>query len=131
MMTPSEFRNEPLTDFASDAGRREMQAALRTVGAELGREFPLLIDGQAIRTDKTFRSVNPSQTDQVVAVLPQAGPEHERIGPLGALHFAKWFGAAAWLAARISHDTAQLTAELSGEKVGIGSISFIMIKTSK
>jgi len=75
MMTPSEFRNEPLTDFASDAGRREMQAALRTVGAELGREFPLLIDGQAIRTDKTFRSVNPSQTDQVVAVLPQAGPE--------------------------------------------------------
>jgi 1-pyrroline-5-carboxylate dehydrogenase len=72
-MTPSEFRNEPLTDFASPPARQAMEAALRSVGAQLGREFPLLIGGRAVRTAETFRSLNPSQADQVVGVVHQAG----------------------------------------------------------
>jgi 1-pyrroline-5-carboxylate dehydrogenase len=73
-MIPSEFRNEPLTDFAGEAARREMQEALRSVGAELGREFPLWIGGQAVAREQRFRSINPSRADQTVAVLHQAGP---------------------------------------------------------
>jgi 1-pyrroline-5-carboxylate dehydrogenase len=73
MMTPPEFHNEPLTDFSSEAGRAAMGEALRAVGAQLGREFPLLIGGRAVRTAETFRSFNPSQADRVVAVVHQAG----------------------------------------------------------
>src|SRR5205807_3225394 len=73
VMTPPEFRNEPLVDFAKGPGRQAMEEALRTVGAALGREFPLLIGGRPVRTGETFRTVNPSQTDTVVAVVHQAG----------------------------------------------------------
>jgi len=93
MMTLPEFRNEPLTDFASEAARREMQEALRSVGAELGREFPLLTGGRAVRTEKTFRSINPSQADQTVAVLHQAGPgevEAAVQAALGAYDSWRW-----------------------------------------
>ncbi len=75
MMVPAAFRNEPFRDFSTDGARREMSEALRAVGGELGREFPLWIDGQPVRGAKTFRSMNPSQSDQVVAVLHQAGRE--------------------------------------------------------
>jgi 1-pyrroline-5-carboxylate dehydrogenase len=74
-MTPGEFRNEPVLDFSADPIRLQMDEALRAVDADLGREFPLLIGGKTVRTDKTFKSLNPSSSDQVVAVLFQAGPE--------------------------------------------------------
>ncbi|HYM69820.1 MAG TPA: L-glutamate gamma-semialdehyde dehydrogenase [bacterium] len=75
MMFPAEFRNEPFRDFSTDAARREMLEAIRSVGAELGREFPLWIDGKPVRGGKTFRSMNPSQSEQAVAVLHQAGAD--------------------------------------------------------
>jgi 1-pyrroline-5-carboxylate dehydrogenase len=74
MMTLPEFRNEALTDFSTAPGRKAMEAALLAVGAQLGREFPLLIGGMPVRTGETFRSFNPSAADQVVAVVHQAGP---------------------------------------------------------
>ncbi len=73
MMTLPEFRNEPLMDFAAPPARQAMEAALSAVGTQLGREFPLLIGGRVTRTGETFRSMNPSQVDQVVGVVHQAG----------------------------------------------------------
>jgi 1-pyrroline-5-carboxylate dehydrogenase len=93
MMTPAEFRNEPLVDFTSEAGRGAMQDALRSVEGELGREFPLLIGGKAVRTEKTFRSLNPSRSDQTVAVLHQAGPpevDAAVAAALGAYESWRW-----------------------------------------
>ncbi|HET7264945.1 MAG TPA: L-glutamate gamma-semialdehyde dehydrogenase [bacterium] len=75
-MTVSPFRTEPLTDFAQPAGRQAMEQAIRGVGAELGREFPLLIDGREVRSGATFRSINPSQADQTVAVVQQGTGDH-------------------------------------------------------
>ena len=60
MMTLPEFRNEALTDFSTAPGRKAMEAALLAVGAQLGREFPLVIGGMPVRTGETFRSFNPS-----------------------------------------------------------------------
>ena len=74
MMTLPEFRNEPLTDFSTAAGRATMEEALRSVRAQLGRDFPLLIGGRAVTTQETFRSLDPSEADRVVAVIHQAGP---------------------------------------------------------
>jgi len=75
-MVLPEFRNEPFTEFSSETNRTAMQQALRTVGAQLGREFPLVIAGQRVMTKDKFSSYNPSRKDQVVAVCQKASIEH-------------------------------------------------------
>ncbi|HEX9246174.1 MAG TPA: L-glutamate gamma-semialdehyde dehydrogenase [bacterium] len=90
-MTPPEFRNEPLADFATGPGRQAMEEALRTVGAALGREFPLLIGGRAVRTGETFRTLDPSQAGKVVAVVHQAGAREVEAAVAAALTaFESW-----------------------------------------
>src|SRR2546428_14094393 len=82
-MALPEFRNEPFTDFSTDAGRTGMQQALRTVAAQLGKEFPLIIGGQRVTTKDKFSSYNPSQKDEVVAVCQKAAAEqiHTAVAP--------------------------------------------------
>ncbi len=91
MMTLPEFRNESFSDFTAEPVRRKMEEALHSVAAQLGREFPGLIGGRAVRTKETFRSLNPSQSDQVVAVVHQAGPDEVEAAVRAALEaFEKW-----------------------------------------
>ncbi len=70
-----EFRNEPLTDFSKAENRKAQQQALDKVKAELGREYPLLIDGEEIHTAEKTKSTNPSHPEQVVGVFQKATPE--------------------------------------------------------
>ncbi len=44
---PKPFSNEPVADFSKPANREAMERALREVRAQLGREYDLLIAGQA------------------------------------------------------------------------------------
>jgi RHH-type proline utilization regulon transcriptional repressor/proline dehydrogenase/delta 1-pyrroline-5-carboxylate dehydrogenase len=62
----AEFRNEPPIDFADDANRQAMQTALADVRAQLGRDYPLWIDGQAIEATHKDVSLDPSQKSRVV-----------------------------------------------------------------
>ncbi|HWC66400.1 MAG TPA: L-glutamate gamma-semialdehyde dehydrogenase [Thermoanaerobaculia bacterium] len=62
----SEFRNEPLTDFASDAHRRAFSAARERVRARLPLEGRILIDGKWTAAAATFDSRNPSRKDEVI-----------------------------------------------------------------
>ena len=90
-MALPEFRNEPFTDFSADAGRTAMQEALRTVAAQIGKEFPLIIGGQRVTTKDKFNSYNPSQKDEVVAVCQKAGAEQVRAAVAAAEQaFASW-----------------------------------------
>jgi RHH-type proline utilization regulon transcriptional repressor/proline dehydrogenase/delta 1-pyrroline-5-carboxylate dehydrogenase len=74
--TPENFRNEPLTDFSREDARRAMQAALEEVGNQLGRTYPLVINGQAVTTPATIDSVNPSHCRQVVGRCGRATVEN-------------------------------------------------------
>ncbi len=60
------FQIEPLTDFSREPARQAMQEALRQVAAQLGRTYPLLIDGQEVQTSQVLESINPSHRRQVV-----------------------------------------------------------------
>jgi 1-pyrroline-5-carboxylate dehydrogenase len=62
----SEFRNEPLTDFSSDANRRAFSAALERVRSRLPLEGRILIDGKWSAAAATFDSRNPSRKDEVI-----------------------------------------------------------------
>jgi 1-pyrroline-5-carboxylate dehydrogenase len=70
-----EFRNEPILDFSKPENRAAMEAALKKVGGELGREYPLTIGGEKIFTQEKIRSTNPSHPDQVVGVFQKATVE--------------------------------------------------------
>src|SRR3989304_10279095 len=83
-MALPEFRNEPFTDFTTEPGRAAMLEALRLVGAELGKEFPLVIGGKRVTTKEKFTSLNPSEKTEVVAVCQKATPEHVRMAVTAA-----------------------------------------------
>ena len=72
---PTEFRNEPLTDFSKEENAQAMRAALEKVKSELGREYPLVIAGERIRTDAKLDSINPANRTQVVGRFQKATKE--------------------------------------------------------
>jgi len=70
-----EFSNEPLVDFSKPENRAAMEAALKKVAGELGREYPLVIGGERIETADKLRSINPSRPDEVVGIFSKASAE--------------------------------------------------------
>ena len=72
---PTEFRNEPLTDFSKQENAQAMRAALEKVKSELGREYPLVIGGERLTTDAKLESINPANRTQVVGRFQKATKE--------------------------------------------------------
>jgi 1-pyrroline-5-carboxylate dehydrogenase len=70
------FKNEPLTDFSTAENARKMKAALSKVGAELGREYDMVIGEKLIKTTEKIKTVNPAHPSEVVGVFQSAGREH-------------------------------------------------------
>src|SRR3954451_1709891 len=69
--TLDEFRNEPFTDFSKPENADAMRAAIEKVRAELGREYPIHIDGEDITLEAKFSSFNPANKTQVVGVFSE------------------------------------------------------------
>src|SRR5688500_4777937 len=72
---PTEFRNEPFTDFSKEENANAMRAALAKVKSELGREYPLVIGGERIKTDAKLDSINPANRTEVVGKFQKATKE--------------------------------------------------------
>ena len=66
-----EFRNEPFTDYSKPENAAAMRAAIEKVRGELGREYPVVIDGQKITLEKKFNSINPAAKSEVVGVFSE------------------------------------------------------------
>ncbi len=66
-----EFRNEPFTDFSRPENAEAMKAALEKVKSELGREYPVVINGEKITIDGKFQSYNPANKTEVVGVFSE------------------------------------------------------------
>src|SRR5690349_2736552 len=71
----SEFRNEPFTDFTKEENAAAMRAAIAKVQSELGREYPLVIGGERIKTGDFLESINPANRTQVVGRFNKANKE--------------------------------------------------------
>lgn len=72
------FRNEPVSDFSQQPARDAMARALEQVKPALGRTWPLVINGQRVRTEQTLESLNPSHRSQVVGRTARPTTEHAR-----------------------------------------------------
>jgi 1-pyrroline-5-carboxylate dehydrogenase len=85
------FRNEPSTDFSNPENARRMREALTKVGAELGREYDMVIGGHLVRTQDKIKTVNPARPSQVVGVFQSAGRDHvEPAIQAAAAAFENW-----------------------------------------
>src|SRR5438132_864218 len=73
MLTP--YAPEPYVNFAEEAPRERMLAALKEVGQQLGRTYPLRIGGKKVETPKTIASINPANYKQIVGYAARASVE--------------------------------------------------------
>src|SRR5438270_2323849 len=67
------YENAPLVNFVYRQSQEKMRAALREVRTRLGQKYPLTIGGRKIWTDKLMTSLNPSQPDEIVGYVAEAG----------------------------------------------------------
>jgi 1-pyrroline-5-carboxylate dehydrogenase len=72
---PTEFRNEPFTDFSKEENAQAMRYALEKVKGELGREYPLVIGGERITTESKLDSFNPANRTELVGRFSKATKE--------------------------------------------------------
>jgi 1-pyrroline-5-carboxylate dehydrogenase len=72
---PTEFRNEPFTDFSKEENAQAMRDAIQKVSEQLGREYPLVIGGERIATGNLLESINPANRTQVVGRFHKATKE--------------------------------------------------------
>jgi 1-pyrroline-5-carboxylate dehydrogenase len=85
------FKNEPLTDFSKPANRKAMLTALAKVKATLGKEYPLVIGGQEIRTLDKLISINPSRPGEAVGLFSKANPDLAMMAvETAAVQFEEW-----------------------------------------
>jgi len=88
---PTPFVNEPLSNFADPAVATKMQQAIDLVRSELGREYPLVIDGKKVTTGSVIESLDPSNPDQVVGRVAEGHQVHAEQGMQAALKaFDTW-----------------------------------------
>ena len=69
------YKHEPFTDFTVDKNRQEFEVALKTVEAELGKNYDLIINGERIVTEDKMVSFNPSNTQQIIGNVSKANVE--------------------------------------------------------
>src|SRR5579863_8419495 len=69
-LTP--FQNEPFTDFSQPIIHEAMEKALEKVTKQLGQTYAMVIDGKSAHGRKTFTSINPSRSSEVVGVFSEA-----------------------------------------------------------
>lgn len=66
------YANEPFTNFALEDNLKAMQDAIAKVKGELGREYPLYIGSEKVRTEAKITSINPGNVDEVIGYVSKA-----------------------------------------------------------
>jgi len=96
------FETCTYTDFSDPKSAEAFEAALARVRSDLGRTFPLVINGEEITTDASFTSINPSNVDEVIGHFSEGTTDHA-----DAALAAAWSALPAW-AARSPEDRASV-----------------------
>jgi 1-pyrroline-5-carboxylate dehydrogenase len=90
-MAIPKFKNELTTDFSKAVNRKKQERALADVRAALGKEYPIVIDGERIYADQKFTSYNPSLSSQAVGVFQKGDAAlANRAMDIAAATFEEW-----------------------------------------
>lgn len=67
-----EFKNEPFTDFTKPENAEAMRQAIEQVRSELGKDYPVIVNGEKIALEAKFESINPANKTEVVGRFSDA-----------------------------------------------------------
>ena len=85
------YQTEPLTDFSLEANQIAYQKALGKVRQELGKTYPLLLNGKQVETGKLYTSKNPSNHKEAIGSIHQASLKEAELAMNSALQaFETW-----------------------------------------
>jgi len=86
-----EFRNMTYLDFGNEEVFNQQKAAVESVRAQLGKEYPNFIGGKEVYTDKKTTSYNPAHKSEVIGVFQKGGKDHAEEAIQAALKaFETW-----------------------------------------
>jgi len=86
-----DYKTEPLTNFNDPQNILKFKEGLSIVEGYLGKEYPLIINGERIKTKNTYTSMNPADHNEVIGTIHQAGMEEAEKAMASALEaFEKW-----------------------------------------
>lgn len=87
----AEFTNMTYLDFSNKSILKKQQDALKKVRAQFGKEYPNIINGKKVVTDRKTISLNPANLDEKVGIFQKAG-EKESEDAIQAAHkaFQTW-----------------------------------------
>lgn len=69
------YSPEPYVDFNQKTPRTKMLEALEQVAGQLGRTFPLWINGEPVTPGETFQSTSPADPKRVIGVVSKANTD--------------------------------------------------------
>ncbi|MDO4563255.1 MAG: L-glutamate gamma-semialdehyde dehydrogenase [Clostridia bacterium] len=85
------FINEPERDFSQKEQCKALQEAISAAEKELGQDYPLIIDGEKVMTEKKIVSVNPCKKAEIVGRVSSASQEDaDRAITAAAAAFETW-----------------------------------------
>ena len=88
---PGAFVNAANTDYTQAANRDKQRAALAAYTAQLGKKWPLVINGKKITDREYIASVNPAKPSQVIGSWARATiADAEAAVAAGVAAFPKW-----------------------------------------
>lgn len=86
-----EFRNEPFTDFSQAGNKEVLKNAIAKVRAELGKKYPLVINGEYIETSDLLTSTNPGKPKEIIGTFSKADKDLAEKAMQAALNaFESW-----------------------------------------
>lgn len=74
-----EFKNEPFTDFSQPENVEVFRKAIEEVRSELGKSYPIIINGEKIELSSKFESINPAKKSEVVGIFSDADSDAENL----------------------------------------------------
>ncbi|MFC1619067.1 L-glutamate gamma-semialdehyde dehydrogenase [Candidatus Neomarinimicrobiota bacterium] len=85
------FRNLPIRTFDNEEDIARVKASIDQIKSQQGREFPLIIGDKTYTNDRKARTINPSDSAQVLAVFQKATQaQAEEAIQLADDTFASW-----------------------------------------
>lgn len=78
------FANEPMVDFTRADHRAAFPQAIAQVRKQLGKTYPLYIDGRELATTDTVNTVNPANPAEILGRISQAGVDEAKMAVAAA-----------------------------------------------
>ncbi|OHB24859.1 MAG: L-glutamate gamma-semialdehyde dehydrogenase [Desulfuromonadaceae bacterium GWC2_58_13] len=102
------FTNDPAVDFSVPAQRQAFQDAIARVRNQLGKTYPLFIDGKEVATADLIPSLNPAAPAEVIGTVCLAGAKEIDLAIAAAKRaFPNWRDTAPELRAQVLRKAAE------------------------